>query len=179
MFSSQIKYRRLRCGDMSSVVRIIMRVKRADSWVSQIAKIILSALILTACLGENDFAFVAPNSEGGDVPKDSSPYSPGKWKATRQYFVTVERLRVHYIESGTGRTVVMIHGNAGGVEDFEFGAVQLLSREYRVLAIDRPGHGRSERPAGKTATVEYQVSANVTLRASPKALTQEPLQHFA
>ncbi len=141
---------------MSSVVRMIMRGKKAGSRVSQIAKIILSALILTACLGENDFAFVAPNSEGGGAPKDSSPYSPGKWKATRQYFVTVERLRVHYIESGTGRTVVMIHGNAGGVEDFEFGVVELLSREYRVVAIDRPGHGKSDRPAGKAETVEYQ-----------------------
>src|SRR5216684_3557203 len=144
-----------------------------------VVNIIVSALILTACLGGSDFAFVAPKSEGGDVPNDSPLYSAGKWKAAEQHFVTVERLRVHYIESGTGRTVVMIHGNAGGVEDFEFGVVELLSREYRVLAIDRPGHGRSERPAGKTATVEYQVSANVTLRASPKALTQEPLQHFA
>ena len=27
----------------------------------------------------------------------------------------------------------MIHGNAGGVEDFEFGVVELLSREYRAV----------------------------------------------
>jgi len=141
---------------MNSVVRIIMRRKKADSRVSQIARIIVSVLILTACLGENDFAFVAPKTEGGDVPKDSPLYSPGKWKATRQYFVTVEHLRVHYIESGSGRTVVMIHGNAGGVEDFEFGVVELLSREYRVVAVDRPGHGKSDRPAGKAETVEYQ-----------------------
>jgi pimeloyl-ACP methyl ester carboxylesterase len=141
---------------MSSVVRIIMRRKKADSRVWQIARIIVSVLILTACLGENDFALVAPKLEGGDVPKDSPLYSPGKWKATRQYFVTVEHLRVHYIESGSGRTVVMIHGNAGGVEDFQFGAVELLSRDYRVVAVDRPGHGKSDRPAGKAETVEYQ-----------------------
>src|SRR5712672_2246673 len=141
---------------MSSVVRIKMRGKRVDSKVSQIAKIIVSALVLTECLGENAFAFVAPESKGGDIPKYSPLYSPEKWKAAGQYFVTVERLRVHYIESGTGRTVVMIHGNAGAVEDFEFGVVELLSREYRVVAIDRPGHGKSERPAGKAETVEYQ-----------------------
>ena len=68
----------------------------------------------------------------------------------------VEALRVHYIEAGTGRTVVMIHGNAGNVQDFEFGAVQLLSQNYRVVAIDRPGHGSSDRPNGRVATVEYQ-----------------------
>ncbi|MEY2396240.1 MAG: hypothetical protein QOF94_2585 [Acidobacteriaceae bacterium] len=141
---------------MSSVERITMRGKKVNSKVSQIATIIVRALILAACLGENAFAFVAPESEGGDVPEDSPLYSPGKWKAAGQYFVTVERLRVHYIESGTGRTVVMIHGNAGAVEDFEFGVVELLSREYRVVAIDRPGHGKSDRPAGKAETVEYQ-----------------------
>ena len=86
----------------------------------------------------------------------ASQRSPEKWKAAEHYFVTVESLRVHYVESGAGRTVVMIHGNAGGVEDFQFGVVDLLSSEYRVVAIDRPGHGQSDRPAGKTATVEYQ-----------------------
>src|SRR5882672_3329930 len=120
------------------------------------ARIIVSALIFTACLAGKGFAFVAPKSEGMHGPKDSPLYSPEKWKAAEQYFVTVERLRVHYIESGTGRTVVMIHGNAGAVEDFEFGVVELLSREYRVVAIDRPGHGKSDRPAVKAETVEYQ-----------------------
>lgn len=76
--------------------------------------------------------------------------------AVEQHLVKVESLRVHYIESGAGPTVVMIHGNAGGVEDFELGVMQLLSREYRVIAIDRPGHGSSDRPADKGATVEYQ-----------------------
>jgi len=49
----------------------------------------------------------------------------------------------------------MIHGNAGSVEDFDFGALALLSSSYRVVAIDRPGHGRSDRPLRK-ATVEVQ-----------------------
>jgi len=68
----------------------------------------------------------------------------------------VEDLHVHYIDAGTGRTVVMIHGNAGNVEDFEFGTIELLSPNYRVVAIDRPGHGSSDRPNGKVATIEYQ-----------------------
>ena len=72
----------------------------------------------------------------------------------KENFVTVERLRVRYIESGTGPTVVMIHGNAGSIEDFEFGVIQTLSSNYRVIAVDRPGHGKSDRPT--TANVEYQ-----------------------
>jgi len=51
--------------------------------------------------------------------------------------------------------VVLIHGNAGSVEDFEGRTLSLLSTHYRVLAIDRPGHGRSDRPA-RNASVEFQ-----------------------
>ena len=72
----------------------------------------------------------------------------------RENFVTIDRLRVHYIESGRGPAVVMIHGNAGSIEDFEFGVIQRLSSNYRVIAVDRPGHGKSDRPT--TANVEYQ-----------------------
>src|SRR5262249_23502244 len=32
----------------------------------------------------------------------------------------------------------------------------MLSSNYRVVAIDRPGHGKSDRPNGKTVYVEYQ-----------------------
>src|SRR5215510_7278696 len=74
--------------------------------------------------------------------------------AIKENFVTIDRLRVHYIESGTGPTVVMIHGNAGSIEDCEFGVIQTLSSNYRVIAVDRPGHGKSDRPT--TANVEYQ-----------------------
>src|SRR6267142_322662 len=116
----------------------------------------VSALILIACLSGNGFALFGAKSERGDVVGNTPLCSSAKWKEAEQYFVIVESLRVHYIESGAGRTVVMIHGNAGSVEDFEFGVVERLSREYRVIAVDRPGHGRSDRPAGKTATVEYQ-----------------------
>ena len=85
------------------------------------------------------------------LPTDSRPLP----RPVTEHFVTVDGLRVHYVESGTGPTVVMIHGNAGSVEDFEFGAMDLLASDYRVVAIDRPGHGGSDRPAGKV-TVEAQ-----------------------
>jgi pimeloyl-ACP methyl ester carboxylesterase len=74
----------------------------------------------------------------------------------QEHFVTVEGVRVHYIEAGSGPTLVMIHGNAGGVEDFALGAIELLCSNYRIIAVDRAGHGKSERPSGKTPTVEYQ-----------------------
>ncbi len=70
--------------------------------------------------------------------------------------INVENLKVHYVESGSGPPVVLIHGNAGSVEDFEFGTIDLLSKDYRVIAVDRPGHGESERTDSELASVEYQ-----------------------
>ena len=62
---------------------------------------------------------------------------------------------MRYIKSGSGPAVVMIHGNAGSIEDFEFGTIAMLSSNYHVMAVERPGHGKSGRPNGKT-DVEYQ-----------------------
>lgn len=70
--------------------------------------------------------------------------------------ITVNKLLVHYVESGSGSPVILIHGNAGGVEDFQLGAIELLAASHRVIAIDRPGHGGSDRPTKVGASVEYQ-----------------------
>ena len=81
--------------------------------------------------------------------------APHEKRTIQDGFIKVGKLRVHYSEAGKGPTLVMIHGNAGSVEDFDFGALELLSSTYRVVAIDRSGHGRSDR-ASKKATVELQ-----------------------
>ena len=112
---------------------------------------VLSALVLTVF-------FCGTNSlvAGQSIPESSARHSALLSLPVKARQVTVEDLRVNYIDAGTGRPVVMIHGNAGNVEDFELGTIQLLSPNYRVVAIDRPGHGSSDRPNGKVATVEYQ-----------------------
>lgn len=82
--------------------------------------------------------------------------SSTRLSAIKENFVSVGGLRLRYIERGTGSTVVLIHGNAGSVEDFEFGVFDILVSDYHVIAVDRPGHGRSDRPRGEGATVECQ-----------------------
>jgi len=71
------------------------------------------------------------------------------------HFVEVDDVKLHYIESGHGPTVVLIHGNAGDCNDFKLGAIDALASSYRVIAIDRPGHGESER-SRNAGTVEAQ-----------------------
>jgi pimeloyl-ACP methyl ester carboxylesterase len=63
--------------------------------------------------------------------------------------LTLEGARVHHVEVGApsaDRTVVvLIHGNPGSVRDFE-PLIPALAASRRVIAVDRPGHGYSERP---------------------------------
>src|SRR5215510_9753506 len=111
------------------------------------ATLFLSALLLAGMLCQPNRA----QSSTRLIRNDPSPQT----SSIKENFLTVAGLRVRYIESGRGPAVVMIHGNAGSIEDFEFGVIQALSLNYRVVAVDRPGHGKSDRPT-TTANVEYQ-----------------------
>ena len=121
-----------------------------------ISVIIFSLLIAAAGFGGNDVGISAVNSEHLDAPKNSGVNDSVGSDGSEQHQITVENLNVHYITAGSGRSVVLIHGNAGDVKDFEFGTMSLLSRRYRLIAVDRPGHGGSDRPAEKADTVEFQ-----------------------
>lgn len=71
-------------------------------------------------------------------------------------FVIVGRTKLHYVESGSGRPVIMIHGNAGDLHDFEFGTLDLLARNYRAIVFDLPGHGLSKMPREAKGTIQEQ-----------------------
>ena len=64
-------------------------------------------------------------------------------------FLSIAHTRLHYVDTGYATNgespVVLIHGNAGSVRDFDR-LVPLLAGSRRVIAIDRPGHGHSGRP---------------------------------
>ena len=62
-------------------------------------------------------------------------------------FVDVEGVRLHYVERGEGRPLVLLHGNGSMIQDFESsGLIELASKYYRVIVFDRPGYGHSNRP---------------------------------
>ena len=62
-------------------------------------------------------------------------------------FITVNGVRLHYFERGTGTPLVLLHGNGTMIEDFRCsGLIDLAAKKYRVIAFDRPGFGHSERP---------------------------------
>jgi pimeloyl-ACP methyl ester carboxylesterase len=83
-------------------------------------------------------------------------------KAEREHsptgrFVTVNGVRLHYLERGEGPPVVLLHGNVVTAEDFQTsGVLDLLARQHRVIAFDRPGFGYSDRPHGSAWSVRAQ-----------------------
>ncbi|UGQ46301.1 alpha/beta fold hydrolase [Massilia endophytica] len=74
-------------------------------------------------------------------------------------FIAVNGLRLHYQERGSGPAVVLLHGNGATSQDFRLsGLFDQLAYEHRVIAIDRPGFGYSERPRDKIWTPEAQAA---------------------
>ncbi|MBV8914890.1 MAG: alpha/beta hydrolase [Acetobacteraceae bacterium] len=65
-------------------------------------------------------------------------------------FMEVSGVRLHYSDRGTGRPIVLIHGNAVSGGDYNTsGVAERLVGSYRVIVFDRPGFGYSERPRGR------------------------------
>ena len=72
-------------------------------------------------------------------------------------FLTVDGVRLHYVEHGDGSPVVLLHGNAVRLEDFiASGLIERLGAQHRVIAFDRPGFGYSERPRDRWWTADAQ-----------------------
>src|SRR5262245_5946402 len=70
--------------------------------------------------------------------------------------VVVDGMTLNYVSAGSGRPVVLIHGNPGSYQDYTLAVVGRLSQSYYVVAFDRPGHGYSERRDSVETTVEVQ-----------------------
>jgi pimeloyl-ACP methyl ester carboxylesterase len=66
-------------------------------------------------------------------------------------FTRVEGVRLHHVERAPpsgGReapTLVFVHGASGNLRDTRLAFEEALAGRYRLIFIDRPGHGHSER----------------------------------
>ncbi|MBS0969295.1 alpha/beta hydrolase [Chimaeribacter arupi] len=77
-------------------------------------------------------------------------------------------LRVSYLEAGQGAPLVLIHGVGMNAESW-YPQMAALSRHFRVLAVDMPGHGESEGFRHPAALNEYVAWLAAFLRTQPEA----------
>src|SRR5829696_3504372 len=91
-------------------------------------------------------------------------YAVARW-AERKHppegkFIEVNGTRLHYNDRGTGRPVVLLHGNVVSGADYNTsGVAERLVGRHRVVVFDRPGFGHSDRPRGRKWTAGEQADA--------------------
>ena len=60
-------------------------------------------------------------------------------------FIEVNGIRVRYVEKGSGKNVILVHGLGGSLESWR-NNLEHLSSMFRVVALDLPGFGFSDKP---------------------------------
>jgi len=56
-------------------------------------------------------------------------------------------LQIRYLEQGAGEPIVLVHGRGGTLQGWiDNGVLPNLAKDYRVIALDCRGHGRSGKP---------------------------------
>lgn len=67
-------------------------------------------------------------------------------------YISINSTRIYYEEYGKGAPLLLLHGGFGSINDFQK-VIPELSRHFRVIAPDSPGHGRS----GQADSLSYQL----------------------
>ncbi len=74
-------------------------------------------------------------------------------------FITIDGVRLHYLERGSGPPIVLLHGLGALTNEMTAsGIIDPLAADHRVIVFDRPGFGYSERPRGRIWTPAAQAA---------------------
>lgn len=60
-------------------------------------------------------------------------------------YISLRGHSIRYREAGDGPVLVLVHGIAGFLEEWE-PSMKILCSKFRVIALDLPGHGLSDKP---------------------------------
>jgi pimeloyl-ACP methyl ester carboxylesterase len=72
--------------------------------------------------------------------------------ALGEQYIKVDGLRLCYQEAGTGETVLILPGLGTSIDYWQF-TIPALAAHYRVVAVDPPGFGKSDKP-----DVDYELT---------------------
>ncbi len=80
-----------------------------------------------------------------------------------RYFMAADSVKIYYEVKGEGFPVVLIHGFTGNSQGWKRGKLyaDLLARGYRVIAMDLPGNGRSDKPHNDRAYADNAEAKDV------------------
>ncbi|MGX5853939.1 alpha/beta fold hydrolase [Dyadobacter jiangsuensis] len=69
--------------------------------------------------------------------------APVRYGSNNGRYLTIRNTKIYYEEYGNGVPLLLLHQGLGSIESLG-GVIPELSRHFRVIAYDAPGHGRSE-----------------------------------
>ena len=73
-------------------------------------------------------------------------------------FIEIDGNRIHYVDRGQGRPIVFVHGLGGTQFHFTKSLFDLLDKDFRLIAFDRPGSGFSTRRGDTPASTSEQAA---------------------
>ena len=74
--------------------------------------------------------------------------APAQELMTESRMITLEGIRLHFRQAGSGPALLLLHGFTLSSEQWT-PFTETLATDYTVIAVDMPGHGRSDRlPSG-------------------------------
>lgn len=118
-------------------------------------------LFLLAAAGLLAIATFAPTQTVTAQPKTQEPKSR---------FAKLDGARVHYVDYGKGNdALVLIHGWTQSIDAWR-DQIPELAKHYRVIALDLPGHGQSDKP---------QFSNEAVPKGQPRKPFIYSMDHFA
>jgi 4,5:9,10-diseco-3-hydroxy-5,9,17-trioxoandrosta-1(10),2-diene-4-oate hydrolase len=82
-------------------------------------------------------------------------------EAETSRFVQSNGMRIHYHDLGTGEPLILIHGGgpgAAGWSNYSRNA-EVLAKQFRVIVIDLPGYGQSDKKAASESVFEFMSDA--------------------
>jgi pimeloyl-ACP methyl ester carboxylesterase len=71
-------------------------------------------------------------------------------------WLELEGERIHYRTLGEGPPMVLVHGLGGQMRNFDYLPLQDLARRHRIVLMDRPGSGLSQRRDEAKAGIQAQ-----------------------
>jgi pimeloyl-ACP methyl ester carboxylesterase len=87
-----------------------------------------------------------------------------RWVSPHRKFADFQDYRMHYVDMGRGRPVLMVHGFADSSYCWHANARPLVDAGFRVVLVDQPGLGRSEiPPEGYLYSMENQAAQVIRL----------------
>ncbi|MEN8187396.1 MAG: alpha/beta hydrolase [Bacteroidota bacterium] len=69
--------------------------------------------------------------------------------------ISINNTNLYFEEYGSGTALLLLHGGLGSIDKFRQ-VIPKLATHYRIIAVDSPGHGRSE----QADSLSYQLMAD-------------------